>query len=201
MSRGRRKVEVRREEILAATVEQMRRLGMAQTRAQDVAQALGVSTGLLFYHFDSKDKLLAAALEYAAERDLARLDRALARGRTPLERLRRVVAAYGPTGSASGWTLWIDAWSTALRHPPIRRTLRRLDDRWQESLCTAIRDGVEAGDFSCEDPAAVAVRIGAQLDGLTVATVVYRTVSRPQLRRWIRAAVADELGLDAELLA
>jgi len=201
MNRGRRKVEVRRDEILAAAVEQMQHLGMAQTRAQDVAQALGVSTGLLFYHFDSKDKLLAAALEYAAERDLARLDRALARGRTPQERLRRVVSAYGPTGSASGWTLWIDAWSSALRHPPIRRTLRTLDDRWQEALCTAIRDGVEAGDFDCADPAAAAVRIGAQLDGLTVAAVVYRTISRPQLRRWIRTTVADELGIDAELLA
>jgi AcrR family transcriptional regulator len=198
---GRRKVEVRREEILAATVAEMQSRGMAETRAQDVAQALGVSTGLLFYHFESKDNLLAAALEYAAERDLGRLDRALARGSTPLDRLRRVVAAYGPTGSAPGWTLWIDAWSAALRNPPIRRTLRRLDDRWQQALCTAIRDGVESGDFSCADPAATAVRIGAQLDGLSVAVVVYRSIGRARLRAWIRATVADELGIDAEQLA
>jgi AcrR family transcriptional regulator len=198
---GRRKVEVRREEILAATVEEMQRLGMDQTRAQDVAQALGVSTGLLFYHFDSKDKLLAAALEYAVERDLVRLDRALTRGRTPMERLRRVVAAYGPTGSAAGWTLWIDAWSSALRHPPIRKMLRTLDDRWQSALSTAIQDGVDSGDFACADPAATATRIGAQLDGLSVAVVVYGSVSRAELRRWIRATVADELGIDAEELA
>ncbi|MGH3456217.1 MAG: TetR/AcrR family transcriptional regulator [Nocardioidaceae bacterium] len=198
---GRRKVEVRREEILAATLEEMQRLGMDQTRAQDVAQALGVSTGLLFYHFDSKDNLLAAALEYAVERDLARLDRALARGRTPMERLRRVVAAYGPTGSAPGWTLWIDAWSSALRHPPIRKMLRTLDDRWQAALTTAIQNGVDSGDFDCADPAATATRIGAQLDGLSVAVVVYRSISRAQLRRWIRVTVADELGIDAEQLA
>jgi AcrR family transcriptional regulator len=198
---GRRKVEVRREEILAATVEEMQRLGMAHTRAQDVAQALGVSTGLLFYHFDNKDNLLAAALEYAVERDLARLDRALARGRTPMERLRRVVAAYGPTGSAPGWTLWIDAWSTALRHPEIRQMLRTLDDRWQAALCTAIEDGVRSGDFQCDDPGATATRIGAMLDGLSVAVVVYRGVTRAQLRRWIRATVADELGIDAAELA
>jgi AcrR family transcriptional regulator len=198
---GRRKVEVRREEILAATLEEMQRLGMDQTRAQDVAQALGVSTGLLFYHFDSKDNLLAAALEYAVERDLARLDRALARGRTPMERLRRVVAAYGPTGSAPGWTLWIDAWSNALRHPPIRKMLRTLDDRWQAALTAAIQNGVDSGDFDCADPAATATRIGAQLDGLSVAVVVYRSISRSQLRRWIRVTVADELGIDAEQLA
>lgn len=198
---GRRKVEVRREEILTATVAQMQQLGIAQTRARDVAQALGVSTGLLFYHFDSKDNLLAAGLEYAAERDLDRLNRALARGHTPLERLRRVVAGYGPTGSAPGWTLWIDAWSAALRNPTIRKTLRRLGNRWQEALGKAIRDGVEAGEFTCADPDATATRIGAQLDGLSVAVVVYRTINRAQLRRWIRATVADELGIDAELLA
>jgi AcrR family transcriptional regulator len=197
---GRRKVEVRREEILAATVEEMQRLGMANTRAQDVAHALGVSTGLLFYHFDNKDNLLAAALEYAVERDLDRLDRALARGRTPMERLRRVVAAYGPTGSAPGWTLWIDAWATALRHPEIHRMLRTLDDRWQAALCAAIEDGVKSGDFTCPDPAATATRIGAMLDGLSVAVVVYRSVTRTQLRYWIRATVAAELDIDvAEL--
>lgn len=197
---GRRKVEVRREEILAATVEEMQRLGMDQTRAQDVAQALGVSTGLLFYHFDSKDNLLAAALEYAVDRDLARLDRALARGRTPMERLRRVVAAYAPTGSAQGWTLWIDAWSNSLRHPPIRKMLRTLDERWRGALRTAIQDGVDNGDFACDDPAATAMRIGAQLDGLSVAVVVYRSVSRSQLRHWVRATVADELGIDVKHL-
>jgi AcrR family transcriptional regulator len=198
---GRRKVEVRREEILATTVQEMQRLGMDRTRVQDVAQALGVSTGLVFYHFDSKDNLLAAALGYAVERDLGRLDRALARRHTPMDRLRRVVAAYGPTGSAPGWTLWIDAWSTALRHPPIRRTLRTLDTRWRDALYEAIRDGVASGDFTCADPAAAAARIGAQLDGLSVAVVVYRSITKAQLRSWIRATVANELGIDAEQLA
>lgn len=197
---GRRKVEVRREAILATAVAQMQSLGMAQTRARDVAQALGVSTGLLFYHFDSKDNLLAAALEHAVDRDLARLDRALARGRTPVERLRRVVAAYGPTGSAPGWSLWIDAWSFALRNPPIAAMLRTLDDRWQAALCVAIRDGVDSGDFDCPDPDATAARIGAMLDGLSVAVMVYRSISRGQLRGWIRAAVAEELGIDTEEL-
>lgn len=198
---GRRKVEVRREEILAATVREMQRLGMDRVRVQDVAHALGVSTGLVFYHFDSKDNLLADALEYAVERDLARLDRALARGRTPMDRLRRVVDGYGPTGSAPGWTLWIDAWSTALRHPAIRGMLRTLDSRWQAALCEAIREGVATGDFTCTDPAATAARVGAQLDGLSVAVVVYRRISKAQLRRWIRATVADELGIDVEQLA
>ena len=43
-------------------------------------------------------------------------------------------------------------------------------------------------------------RVSALLDGLSVATLVYRSVTRPQLREWVAAAVARELGLDAETL-
>ena len=73
---ARRKVEVRRDEILRATVDEVTRRGFAHTRVADVASTLGISTGLVFYHFDSKDALLSAAFAYAAERDLERLDAA-----------------------------------------------------------------------------------------------------------------------------
>ena len=49
------------------------------------------------------------------------------------------------------------------------------------------------------DPGAVA-RVSALLDGLSVATLVYRSVTRAQLREWVAAAVARELGLDDEAL-
>ncbi len=192
---GRRQVEVRREEILAATVEQAERLGLGALRVHDVAASLGVSTGLVFYHFATRDRLLAQALEYAVDRDLARLDRAVARALGPLDRLRRVVAGYGPTGAAPGWTLWIDAWSMALRHPPIRTALRHLDARWRAALHAAVVEGVEAGAFRCADPAGTVARIGGLLDGLAVAALVYRSVSRSQLRSWIREALAYELDI------
>ena len=198
---GRQQVEVRREEILAATVEQARRLGMHSLRVQDVAAALGVSTGLVFYHFTTRDKLLAAALEYAVNRDLARLDRAIARADGPLDRLRRVIAGYGPSGAAPGWRLWIDAWAMALRHPPIRTALRHLDARWRAALQGAVVEGAATGVFRCPDPAATVIRIAALLDGLAIAALVYRSVTRTELRTWIREAVAVELGIDAEDLA
>ena len=197
----RRKVEVRREEILTATIDQIEARGMSQVRVGDVARALGVSTGLVFYHFDTKDALFVAALEFAVERDLARLDRTLARGEDSVDRLRRVIAAYGPTGSAPGWTLWIHAWSTALREPTIRAALRRLDDRWRQALQDVVTDGRAKGEFQCPDPAATVARIGGLLDGLSVAVLVYRSLTRTQLRAWVREATAAELGIDPRALA
>lgn len=197
---ARRRVDVRRDEILAATIEQVEQRGLARTRVSDVAAALGISTGLVFYHFSTKESLVVAALEHAVDQDLDRLHRALVRGHTSTDRLRRVLAAYGPTGSAVGWTLWIDAWSSALREPAVRRMLRRLDRRWRESLLGTVADGVAAGELTCPDPEAAVARIGALLDGLSVAVLVNGSVTRTQLRTWVRESVARETGADVDAL-
>lgn len=192
----RRRVEVRREEILDATLEVVTRLGLAATRVADVAAALGVSPGLVFYHFRTKDALLADAFAHAVQRDLDRLDATLSRGGDPLTRLRRVLTLYGPTGSAQGWQLWIDAWALAQREPVIRSVLRTMDRRWSTAIRAVVEEGVTGGAFACPDPQAAVARLSALLDGLSVATLVYRTVTRAQLRRWVADALAAELGLD-----
>ena len=198
--RDRRTVEVRREEILTATTELLDRVGLAAIRVADVADALGVSPALVFYHFGTKDALVADAFAHAVDRDLDRLDRATAKDVDPLDRLRRVLRLYGPTGAATGWRLWIDAWALAQREPTLRRVLRRMDERWCAVLREVVDDGVATGAFRCPDPAGSVVRVSALLDGLSVAALVYRTVSRAQLREWVTASVAQELGLESRHL-
>jgi AcrR family transcriptional regulator len=198
---ARRGVDVRREEILAATVELIDANGLAQTRVKDVASVLGISAGLIFYHFETKDALLAAAFRHAVRQDLLRLEQTVTRYADPVERLRRILAVYGPQGRAPGWRLWIDAWALAQREPAIRKVLRHLDDEWRAALLRTIEDGVGAEQFRCADPSAAVARIGALLDGLSVATLVYRTVSRLDLRTWVREATAREVAIDPVLLA
>jgi AcrR family transcriptional regulator len=200
----RRRPDVRREEILDATLAVVVRDGLVAARVGDVAEHLGVSTALVFYHFGTKDALVAEAFAYAVERDLSGLAGAVEGEREPVERLRRVLELYGPTGTAtgtaSGWRLWIDAWALAQHEAEIRNALRRLDLRWTEALRQVVDDGVARGSFTCNDPSATVARVSALLDGLSVAVLVYRTVTLEQLRRWVAEAVASELGIDAEAL-
>jgi AcrR family transcriptional regulator len=198
---ARQRVDLRREEILAATISAIEENGLAHTRVGDVASALDVSPGLIFYHFATKDALLVAAFEYAVSQDLSLLDDEVSRGADPVDRLRRVLAVYGPTGAASGWRMWIDAWSLALRDQQIQTALRRLDDRWRHVLSDVLEGGTNDGVFTCADPTAAAARLGALLDGLSVATLVHGTVTRARLRTWVREAAAAEVGLDPQLLA
>ena len=201
VTRSRRSVELRRDEILASTTETVDRIGLEATRVTDVAKALNVSTALIFYHFGTKDALVAEAFAYAVERDLARLDRATAAGTDPIDKVRRALRSYGPTGAAKGWRIWIDAWALAQREPGIRRVLRRMELRWCEVLLSMIDEGVADGSFTCPDPNAAVARISALIDGLCVAALVYKTITREQLRGWVAETVARELGIDQALLS
>ncbi len=197
---ARRKVEVRREEILAAAEAEVTKRGFARTRVADVADALGVSTALVFYHFGTKEKLFAEALEHAVARDLARLDTVVAKATDPVDGVRRILALYSPQGNANGWTVWVDAWAESLREPEMRDMSRRLDVRWKDVLADQIRQGVDAGLFVCDDPEGAAWRLSALLDGLAVQVMVHRNLTKKQLALWVRGTAGLELGIDPERL-
>ncbi|MFJ2768504.1 TetR/AcrR family transcriptional regulator [Streptomyces sp. NPDC087300] len=189
-------VAERRAELLGATVEQIEARGVAAVRIADVATALGVSNALVLYHFSTKERLVAAAFEHAAQADLARLRGILGRRTSALRRLRAAVRWYAPTGQAKGWRLWIEGWSAALREPALREVTRGLDQQWKAALAEVVAEGAAAGEFRCADPAGAALRLTALLDGLAVQMTAYDgAVSRARTRAWADAALARELGL------
>jgi len=196
----RRRADLRRDEILGAAVDVVSRNGLARTRVSDVADELGVSTALLFYHFETKERLLSETFAAAAERDLARLDRVVGTRACATDRLRSVLRLYAPAGKAPGWTLDIDAWAEALRTPELRDASRKVNRRWRTAIVAVIADGVGTGEFTCSDPVAAAERIGAMLDGLAVATQVRRSMPRTRAARWAAEHAAGEVGIRVEKL-
>ena len=194
------KADVRRDEILRATCREVIARGFASTRVGDVAAALGVSSGLVFYHFASKENLLGEAFRHAAEEHLDGLAATAAGGGSALERLDRILRLYFPAGSSEAWVLWIDAWSQALRDPELAKISRQLDLRWKQTMAAVIAEGVATGEFACPDPEATAWRLTALLDGLGVQVTVHRTTPNGRLLDWVRAAAAAELGVDPAAL-
>lgn len=176
--------------------------GLPNTRTADVAAAAGVSQALVFYHFESKDRLLAQAFAYAAEQDLARLDSIVGSAAKPLDKLRRILRMYAPTGASKAWAMWIDGWAEAMRVPELETVSRRLDLRWREALTDVIKAGVVDGTFTCDDPHGAAWRLIALMDGLAVQVTVHdRVISRRQLTGWVHTAAAKELDVDVSALS
>lgn len=198
----RRSAEVRLDALLRTACDVIVRRGLANTRTADVAQAAGVSQALVFYHFATKERLLAQAFTYAAEQDLARLDAVVRSSAAPLEKLRKILRLYAPTGRSKSWAMWIDGWSESLRTPELEKVSRRLDLRWKEAFTEVIAAGVDDGTFKCDDPSGTAWRIIALVDGLAVQVAVHeRVITRKQLTQWVRLSAARELGLEPSQLA
>ncbi len=198
---ARQRAQARRDEILRAAADVVRERGFARTRVSDIADRLGVSPALVFYHFETKERLLSEAFVAAADHDLARLDRAVAGPAPASRRLRAILRLYAPSGDASGWTLDIDAWAEALRSPGIRNASRSVDRRWRQAIEQVLSDGVRDGEFHCPDPRTSAERIAAMLDGLAVASQVRRTVPRARAARWAIEHAAAEVGVSPQLLS
>ncbi|MGB2570742.1 TetR/AcrR family transcriptional regulator [Micromonospora citrea] len=197
----RRAADVRLDSLLRTACDVIVERGLANTRTADVAQAAGVSQALVFYHFATKERLLAQAFAYAVEQDLARLDTVVRSSAPPLTKLRRLLRLYTPAGRSISWSMWIDGWAESLRTPELEKVCRRLDLRWRQDLAAVITDGVAAGTFECADPAGAAWRINAVMDGLAVQLAVHeRVITRRQVGEWIRLVAARELGLDPSQL-
>lgn len=198
----RRSAEVRLDSLLRTACDVIVERGLANTRTADVATAAGVSQALVFYHFTTKERLLAQAFAHAAEQDLARLDGVLESASSPLDKLRRILRLYAPTGNSKSWAMWIDGWSESLRTPELEKVSRRLDLRWKEALGEVIEAGVADKSLSCSDPRGAAWRIIALCDGLAVQVTVHdRVISRKQLQDWVRVMTAREVGVDPDELA
>ena len=138
--------DVRRVQIVEATHRVTLAKGLHDLRILDVAAELGVSTGLIHYHFDTKDDLIAAMLGEMAERETVSVRRSIDRLATPEAQLARVIEVYLPSSRRDqSWLLWIDVWGEALRDANLRRISEELDIAWVELVAEIIERGVAAG--------------------------------------------------------
>lgn len=186
-----------RESIIDATLDLIKEQGIDQIRAGDVASRLGVSSGLIFYHFDNLQTLVTTAVRHATDRELEHLTGLLAAvGDDRVEALRTVLREYGPTGSAFGWTLWVECWSASRRDPDLRKTVQLLDARWRDVIADLIAAGARGQVFTCDDPAGAARRLTSLLDGLAVQYVVFdHAIELDEINATMDFALNRELGI------
>lgn len=196
-----------RERILAAAVDRIASDGIDDVRIARIAMDAGVSTALVHYHFETREALLAEALEYSFEhagdvRMGEEEEEPAPDAATHAERIAIMVEQCLP-GSASrerDWVLWVELWLRAVRHPELRPTAEHLYTRMREWFAAVISDGIEAGEFKDCDPEAVADRALALIDGFGVRALLGDSeVPLDRARREVGAVLAQELGVGEQL--
>jgi AcrR family transcriptional regulator len=161
---------LRKPQIVAAAAEVLYERGLFDTRIGDIAERAGTSSPTILYYFESKDRLLEQAVEYADRGFYERLADGQERAGSPGERLVDLIeqTSLGP-GGLNDYTLWMEIWVRARRDESVRSTYVELDRRQRALIAEIVREGQQEGEFdAAADPDDFAVVLSGLLDGLGV---------------------------------
>lgn len=194
-----------RERILAAAVRQIAREGIDGVRIARIAMEARVSSALVHYHFETRDALLAEALEYSyGHAGEVRTASEPPAGASHAERLAAMIEQCLPTNPrlAEDWVLWIELWLRAARHPEMRPVAEELYARLHAWFAEEIGAGMKDGEFAPCDPDEVADRTLALLDGYGTRTLIGDgAIPLDRARRAVSSSLARDLGLGERLQA
>jgi AcrR family transcriptional regulator len=194
---GRLDPESRRQEILTAAARSIIEHGLHATRVADIARRAGVSSGLVAHYFPTKDSLLAEALINQDTLFYEQLEERLQGGGSARQRLVMMIETACPpsAGARVNWALWLELWSAARLDPALAATRNRLDGNWRKAIAATIRRGQREGEFEGGNPAEVALRLAALIDGLALQVALGdRAVTPAKMRATCLKAAAAELG-------
>jgi len=186
-----------RDRILAAAAGQIAREGIDGVRIARIAMEARVSTALVHYHFETRDALLAEALDYSySHAGDARIPSGELPAASHAERLRLMIEQCLPTTPAleQDWVLWVELWLRAARHPELRPIAEELYARLHAWFRAEIAAGVDDGEFARCDPDEVTDRLLALLDGYGIRTLIGDgAIPLERARRAVSSALARDL--------
>jgi AcrR family transcriptional regulator len=190
---------LRKPQIIAAAAEVLYERGLFDTRIGDIAERAGTSSPTILYYFESKDRLLEEAVQYADRNFYERLSEGQDRIEHAGDKLVHLVeeTSLGP-GGLNDYTLWMEIWVRARRNQSVRTSYFRLDRQQRDLIAEIVRDGQEAGIFTPDaDPDDFALVLSGLLDGLGVqVTLGQPDVTPDRMVDRCLALASNELGCE-----
>ncbi len=160
--------ETRRQQLIEATIDSLARRGYSDTTLADVADGAGLSRGIVNFHFESKDNLLVATLQYMSEEYAdhwnAALDKA---GPSLASRLWALIHADFDRKICTKRKLaaWCAFWGEAKSRPTYQALCGARDVKYQETVISLCADLKAEGGYGYE-PEPMALSLCAMLEGL-----------------------------------
>jgi AcrR family transcriptional regulator len=133
-------------EILKSAAIAFRRFGYHGATVEQIASALHMKKGNLYYYYRNKEEILLACHQYSLDRLLALLEEIECSEGTPDEKLRRLIVSFVHTilDELHGTALLIDLEALSAAH---RKTVVARRDRFDHGMRQVIHDGVRTGVF------------------------------------------------------
>ena len=156
----------RRIDILKSAAAAFRRRGYHGASVDEIASALAMTKGNLYYYFRNKEEILFACHDYSLDVLLALLHDVQAEATAPDGKLRKLVRAFVHLilDELQGTALTLDL--HALSPPLLHKVIARRDV-FDQGLLAIIQDGMDQGQFTSGDPKMVACAVMGTVNGIT----------------------------------
>jgi AcrR family transcriptional regulator len=160
----------RRERILAAGASSFARKGLAATKIADIAAGAGVSYGLVYHYYTSKDEIFATLVERAMQATIRITRGALTQPGTPWDRIHFMAGhmVFGVRDAPDQFMVVLQA----LTNETVPEELRAMAWQQAETSRRAVRDllaeGQQAGQVVAGDPDQLATTFVACIQGLAI---------------------------------
>lgn len=201
MSR-RKNTDQRRLQIVSGLRAVMAKKGYDGASIADVAEAAGLSPGLVHYHFASKLEILLAVIDHLAESHFAKLDRAEEEAAddalTDLDAFIDAHLATGKTADPDALACWIMLSTEAMRDERVRDRYGAVVLSLRDRAAAIIRRGVRQKIFSRRDIEGSAAAIVSAIEGYYVVAAVERSLiprgsAAPALKRMVRGLLGQSV--------
>lgn len=174
--------EVRRQQLIDATIATLARVGFSRTTLTEVAATAGLSHGLIIFHFETKEKLLTETLQFMAREYRDNWVKALdAAAGTPAAQMDALIRADFTDAICAPERLaaWSALWAEAQSRPIYQENCAEYDLEYLrviERLCAEL---TEEGKYpSRPEHTARAIRVtlnGLWFDLMTMTSTLSRT--------------------------
>lgn len=165
----RRSAGDRRQELVAAAIESLKRHGHDGLSVRRIAARAGVSIGLINHHFPNKDALVAESYRRFSRELSAGFQAAVERApREPRARLSAFIAAVfsKPNLDPQVLTAWVVFWGLFRQSPEIRRAHREEGRGYGALPGILVKDLLKAAGKSRLQARVATIGLTAMLDGL-----------------------------------
>ncbi|MCC7059323.1 MAG: TetR/AcrR family transcriptional regulator [Burkholderiaceae bacterium] len=164
----------RRAITIATVIELAAEQNPSEITTATIAGRMGLTQGALFRHFPSKDALWQAVMEWAAERLMARIERAAAKAASPLAALEAIFMAHASfIADHPGVPRMLFGELQRADGTPAKRMVQVLLGRYRARLAGLIEEGKAQGELAAEiDTGQTAVLFVGAIQGLVMQSML-----------------------------
>jgi AcrR family transcriptional regulator len=159
--------EERRSQIIQSAIQVIARQGFSKTRMDDVASESGLSKGLLYWYFKSKEEIIIAiadllfSAEFRKMQNLSVTDRS---ARACLDDFLEIFLEDMKSILKVAPVIY-EFYALAFRNAMVRKVMQAYLSRFVAILEPIVRHGIDNGEFIPGDPRQITIAIGAALEG------------------------------------